>query len=170
MYERHENEQYFFDKPTLAHLADFVAQFENPCCICAPLLGKELENRGINVRVLDIDERFASLKGFRKYDIYKPEWSGEQFGLILCDPPFFGVSLSQLFTALRLLSLNNYEQPLLVSYLSRRASSILGTFASFGLEPTGYFPGYQTLQKVERNEIEFFGNLGPELHQRLAGS
>jgi hypothetical protein len=168
MYEKHENEQYFFDKPTLAHLADFVSQFENPCCICAPLLGKELESRGVKVRVLDIDARFASLKGFRKYDIYRPEWLGEQFGLILCDPPFFGVSLSQLFIALRMLSLNNYKQPLLVSYLSRRASNILGAFANFELEPTGYFPTYQTLQKVERNHIEFFGNLGPELHQQLA--
>lgn len=167
MYEKHENEQYFFDKKTLAHLAEFVSGFENPCCICAPLLGKELEQRGVAVRILDIDERFANLRGFRKYDIFKPEWLGEEFGLILCDPPFFSVSLSQLFTALRMLSRNDYRQPLLVSYLSRRASSVLGTFANFGLEPTGYFPGYQTVQSAARNDIEFFGNLGPELHHRL---
>ncbi len=168
MYEKHEKEQYFFDKATLGHLADFVSGFPNPCCICAPLLGKELESRGVSVRILDIDERFAKLNGFRKFDIYKPEWLGEEYGLIVCDPPFFRVSLSQLFTALRLLSRNDYSQPLLVSYLTRRASSVVGAFGNFGLEPTGYFPGYQTVQKVERNDIEFFGNLSPENHAKLA--
>jgi hypothetical protein len=159
VYELHENEQYFFDKPTLAYLADFVSQFENPCCLCAPLLGQELERRGAQVRTLDIDERFSSLRGFRKYDIYRPEWLGEEFGLILCDPPFYNVSLSQLFAAIRMLSRNDFTQPLLVSYLARRASNVIGTFARFGLQPTGYRPGYQTVRKLQRNDVEFFGNV-----------
>ena len=167
MYEKHENEQYFFDKKTLTNLAEFVSSFDHPCCICAPLLGKELENRGVQVKILDIDERFSDLRGFRKYDLYKPEWLGEEFGLLICDPPFFRVSLSQLFTAMRLLSRNNYEQPLLISYLSRRSSNLRGTFSRFNLEPTNYYPIYQTVQSVRRNDIEFFGNLGPELHLKL---
>jgi putative N6-adenine methyltransferase len=168
MYELHENEQYFFDKPTVTHLADFVQGYDNPCCLCAPLLGQELVRRGVRVRILDIDERFAHLDGFRRYDIYRPEWLGEEFGLIVCDPPFYNVSLSQLFAAIRMLSRNLYTQPLLVSYLARRSASVLGTFARFALEPTGYRPGYQTVQKAARNEIEFFGNLGEAEHSRLA--
>lgn len=168
MYELHENEQYFFDQPTLAHLADFVSQFERPACLCAPMLGKVLEEKGVAVKILDIDERFASLRGFRKYDLYRPEWLGEQYDLIVCDPPFFNLSLAQLFTALRLLSCNDYTQPMLVSYLSRRAGNLTGALSRFNLEPTGYRPGYQTVQRVERNEIEFFGNLGPQLHKQLA--
>ena len=164
MHEKHENEQYFFDRPTLATLADAVAAFPNPCCLCAPLLGQELERRGVDVRVLDIDERFAGLRGFRRYDLYRPEWLGEAFGLIVCDPPFFGVSLSQLFTAIRLLSRNDYSQPLLISYLARRASNILGTFARFGLAPTGYRPRYLTVQDQDtRNAIEFFANVPTSL-------
>jgi hypothetical protein len=169
MYERHENEQYFFDTVTLNHLAGFVAGYERPCCLCAPLLGQELVRRGVGVRILDIDERFAHLDGFRKYDIFRPEWLGEEFGLIVCDPPFYGASLSQLFAAIRMLGRNMYSQPLLVSYLKRRKASVLGTFARFGLEPTGYKPGYLTVQSVARNEIEFYGNLGAEAHRRLAG-
>ena len=169
MYEKHENEQYFFDRPTLKRLADFVegAGYQNPCCICAPLLGQELERRGLEVAILDIDERFSGLKGFQRYDIYQPGWLDQAFDLIVCDPPFFSVSLAQLFMALRLLSHHNYSQPLLVSYLARRANNIMGTFTRFGLTATGYRPGYQTVQKVERNEIEFFGNLGPALHAQL---
>jgi hypothetical protein len=159
MDERHEHEQYFFDAPTLAHLAGVAAAYPNPCCLCAPRLGQELERRGVAVRTLDIDTRFAGLAGFRRYDVFRPEWLGEPFGLILCDPPFFRVSLAQLFTAVRLLSRYDYRQPLLISYLSRRATNILGTFARFDLQPTGYYPGYLTVQNVDRNGIEFFGNL-----------
>lgn len=168
MYELHENEQYFFDRPTLTHMADFVSAYPNPCCICCPLLGRELAARDIPVRILDIDERFSSLPGFRRFDLHRPEWLGEEFGIIVCDPPFYGVSLSRLFAALRLLSRNLYTQPLLISYLVRRSSSILGTFARFNLEPTNYRPTYQTVQKVTRNEIEFYGNLGQEAHERLS--
>ena len=66
---------------------------------------------------------------------------------------------------------------LLISYLVRRAPNILGTFARFGLTPTGYRPGYQTVQEVERNAIEFFSNVPmplphnapPPLDAALAG-
>ncbi|MBV9867877.1 MAG: hypothetical protein JO316_21190 [Abitibacteriaceae bacterium] len=170
MYEKHENEQYFFDPPTLQHLAGFVEQFSRPCCLCTPLLGQELEQRRVPVTTLDIDERFVHLKSFRHYDIYRPAWLGEAFDLIICDPPFFKVSLAQLFKAIRLLSCHNYEQPLLICYLSRRAANVTGTFACFNLEPTGYRPNYQTVQRVERNEIEIFGNLGNALHHNLATS
>lgn len=159
MYERHQNEQYFFDQPTLEQLADFVQQFAAPCCLCAPLLGKTLVERGVSVRILDIDERFASIAGFRHYDIFRPTWLDEQFDLIICDPPFYNASLSQLFTAVRQLAHFNYAQPLMLAYLQRRATNVLGTFNKFNLSATGYFPQYQTVQDIERNKIEFFSNL-----------
>lgn len=170
MYELHENEQYFFDRPTLAHLSDFVSRFSHPCCLGAPLLGQTLAGRGVRVRILDIDKRFATVPGFRYYNIYRPEWLEEAFDLILCDPPFFTISLSQLFTAVRLLAHHTYTQPLLISYLERRAANITGTFQRFGLAPTGYYPGYQTVQPVERNRIEFFSNLDPGLVEQLRGA
>ena len=160
MQERHEHEQYFFDRPTLATLAGVVAPFPRPCCLCAPLLGQELERRGVQVRTLDIDDRFAALAGFRRYDLYRPEWRDETFGLIVCDPPFFRVSLAQLFAAIRLLAHHDYTQPLLVSYLARREANLLGTFARFGLAPTGYRPRYQTVQEQDtRNAIAFYANV-----------
>jgi hypothetical protein len=167
MYERHEHEQYFFDGGTLLRLAEFVSTFQNPCCLCAPLLGKALVERGHPVRILDIDARFASLPGFALYDLQHPSWLGEDFDLLVCDPPFYSLSLSRLFGAVRMLARNDYTQPLLISYLRRRAASILGTFAPFRLRPTGYCPGYQTVKACERNEIEFFSNLAEEQLARL---
>jgi len=40
MEERHQREQYFFDRETLAALSDFVSRFERPCCLCAPMVGR----------------------------------------------------------------------------------------------------------------------------------
>ena len=162
MFERHQHEQYFFDQATVNHLAHFAQTFTHPCCLCAPMVGRELVRRGTKVTILDRDERFADLPGFQKYDLYRPVWLGQPFDLILCDPPFFNVSLAQLFQAIRLLSRYDTSQPLLICYLKRREASLLGTFAAFGLQPTGYCPGYLTVQAVERNEIEFFSNLPPE--------
>lgn len=35
MYELHQHEQYFFDAPTLDHLAGFIAaRWRAPCCLC----------------------------------------------------------------------------------------------------------------------------------------
>jgi hypothetical protein len=138
MYEKHEHEQYFFDEPTLEHLAKFMAHWKSPCCLCAPLLGQRLVAKGVSVTILDIDDRFGAIPGFRRYDIYRPHWLDDEFGIILCDPPFFNVSLSQLFTAVRLLSHYNFQQSLLISYLRRRATAVIGTFAPFRLRPTGY--------------------------------
>jgi hypothetical protein len=168
--ERHDNEQYFFDAATLQRLADYVSGWQRPCCLCAPLLGQHLARQGIAVRILDIDERFAGTPGFRRYDVYRPEWLQERFGLILCDPPFFKVSLSQLFAAIRMLSHNAFDQPLMLSYLRRRSEALLGTFAPFGLRATGFCPTYLTVEETERTATEFFSNVTAERLAPLTGS
>ena len=71
-----------------------------------------------------IDERFADLAGFRRYDVHRPEWLDAEYGVIVCDPPFFRVSLSQLFDAVRIVAGNDFTKPLLISYLRRRASAV----------------------------------------------
>ena len=64
MHELHEKEQYFFDAETLERLGAFV---KGPCCLWAPMLGKQLTGDGVSVTILDCDVRFAHLPGFRKF-------------------------------------------------------------------------------------------------------
>jgi hypothetical protein len=125
---------------------------------------------GVAVTILDIDERFRETPGFRRFDIYRPEWLGLEFDLIVCDPPFFNASLAQLFAAIRLLARNSFQQPVMISYLHRRSSAIEGTFAPFEIRPTGYFPDYQTVRKTEKNLVEFFSNLPENEITRLRTS
>ena len=160
MRERQEIEQYFFDAATLDDLASLASRFPNPCCLCTPSLGEELERRGIAATTLDLDDRFTHLRGFRPYDLAKPEPLGERFGIIICDPPFLTISLPQLLGAIEVLGEGDYSQPLLINNLSSRVPQMVRVFASFGLQPTGYRPRYRTIQNVGRNRMEWFGNLG----------
>ena len=168
MYELHENEQYFFTPQTLEALARFLQRYDRVCVLCAPMLGQALAQAQRNVRLLDIDERFSGVDGYRSWDLHRPEYLGETYDIIVCDPPFFNVPLSRLFRAIRVLALERFDQPLLLSYLRRRSQAVLGTFSPFLLEPTGFCPTYVTVQRVGRNDVEFFGNLGAETHHALS--
>lgn len=158
MYERHENEQYFFDKPTLDHLSEMLLPHRAVCVLCAPLLGRAIVERGHPATILDIDERFADVQGYQRYDIFRPHHLDTQFDVVFCDPPFFNASLSQVFRAIRMLAHHDWSQRIGLTYLARRETAVLGTFARFGLKGTEYFPTYQTLQNREKNLIRLYAN------------
>ncbi|MEL7169013.1 MAG: RNA 2'-phosphotransferase [Bacteroidota bacterium] len=157
--ERHDREQYFFDADTRDALADALAAYDHVCCLCAPTLAEALAKRGQQVTLLDLDERFAHVPGFQRYDLTKPEWLESEFDVIVCDPPFFTVSLTQLRQALATLSHHRTEVPVLVSYLTRRDRKLLTTFADYDFRPTGFFPSYETVADTQKNEIQFYGNV-----------
>lgn len=159
MLEDHSREQYFWDSATLENLAEVAACFENPACLCAPLLGSELERRNIACTTLDVDTRFQNLAGFAAFDISRPIWQSSDYGAIFCDPPFWIISLSQLFAAIRLLCHHDFEKPLAICYPARRGANLIATFSRFKLKPTGFFPTYRTVQtEHQRSKIEFFAN------------
>jgi len=159
MLELHAWEQYFWDAATIDTLVEIAARFEYPACLCAPMLGQELEARRIPCATLDVDERFAHLSGFSRFDVYRPTWHHERFGALFCDPPFWIVSLSQLFAAVRLIAQHDFSLPFAICYPSRRGANLCATFHSFGLKTTSFFPTYRTVStSEERGKIEFFAN------------
>ncbi|MCW8132670.1 MAG: hypothetical protein KIS92_20150 [Planctomycetota bacterium] len=164
--ENRQHEQCFFDRATLDALAVWLERFKQPCLLCAPMLGFELHRRRRSVRVLDLDERFADLPGFRRWNLRRPEFTGEKYDLVLCDPPFFGVSLHQLHQALRVLCGYDPNRPVAVSYLVRRERAFLSAMASFGLRGTGVRLGYEHVANVERNEVGLYANIAVKLPAR----
>ena len=167
MLENHDREQYFFDPPTVKTLADFAQEFKYPCLLGMPTVAQELARRKKEFRLLDIDERFVDIPGYRKFNLYKPLWTGEEHGIILVDPPFWKVKLSQLFDAIHLLSGFTFSQKLGITYLVRREGALLGTFARFGLHSTGYEPGYVTVQPEAKNRVGLYSNVDEHLLQVL---
>jgi hypothetical protein len=159
VHENHDREQYFFAPETTARLADVLSRYASPCCLCAPTVGRALADRGRPCAVLDVDERFADVPGFRRWDLYRPQPLEARFDVLLCDPPFFTVKLSQLFRAVRVLLKYDVRAPLLVTYLRRRSKAFLGTFAPFDLRPTGLQMKYVTVQDVEKNAVELYANV-----------
>ncbi|MEM6782420.1 MAG: RNA 2'-phosphotransferase [Bacteroidota bacterium] len=156
--ERHDREQYFFDAATREALADALGRYEHVCCLCAPTLAETLVKRGYQVTLLDLDERFDYVPGFRRYDLTRPDWLEAEFDVIVCDPPFFTVSLTQLRRALATLTHHRSDVPVLVAYLTRRDRKLLTTFADLACRPTGFFPSYETVTDSEKSEIQLYGN------------
>jgi len=153
--EQHRNEQYFFDTATKNWLTDLIMPFGDPCLVGVPTVAREMGD----VRLLDIDERFADCAGFVKWDLYRPEPREERYDLIVCDPPFNTVSLSQLFTALQVLAQGDFTQEILITGLASREQNLLATFHPFGLEPTGVQARYVSVQDQDgRNKILFYSN------------
>ncbi|MBD3254932.1 MAG: hypothetical protein GF383_07550 [Candidatus Lokiarchaeota archaeon] len=161
MKENYSKEQYFFDELTISKLSKFLNNFENPCLLCAPMLGREVNKNHQKCIILDIDARFSDVIGFRYYDINNPHWIARNFDIILCDPPFFQFRFSSLFKAIAMLSNYDFDQKLMISYLTRRKDRFLRIFDSFRLVSTGYYPTYVSVVNRGKNQIEFFANLSP---------
>lgn len=158
VHEDHASEQYFFDPPTVAHLADRLEGYLKPCCLCAPLVAAELERRGRDVLLLERDLRFATLRGFRAWDLYRPVPLRERPGAVLVDPPFTKVSLSQLFTALRVVT-GEPTVPLFVCHLADRADDVVGALAPFGLRATPFEPGYVSVRPLPEHRVLLYTNV-----------
>ncbi len=156
--EDHQREQYFFDRPTVARLADMVDAHARPVCLCVPMVARELARRGRAVKLLDVDARFAQLPGFTRWDLYRPSPLPELPDLVLSDPPFTLVRLSQLFTAIHTLCRGELRTRVAIVWPTARALDITGTFAPFGLRATGFEPGYVSVRPIEENRASLFAN------------
>jgi len=163
MEELHKNEQYFFDNRTLDNFITFLinSNFGLICFLCTPLLALKLLERtdDIDFDIFDIDRIFNNIKNFRYYNLNNNPYIEFDYHLIICDPPFFSVSLHNLLRSIESLTHYNYRTKIMISYLKRRENQFLDTFKDFNLKPTGFFPGYRSLENSGKNRIEFYSNI-----------
>ena len=158
--EKHENEQYFFTDDTVEYLTRVAMSFDKICCICCPSIGNRLEEMGTDVTILDIDERFSDLEGFKYWDIKSPKYISDEFDLIIMDPPFFNVSMREIRKAIQMLThFDTNRTKVMISYLSRREKAFKVGMKPFVMEPMEYVPEYNTVDVTEpKNRIEFYVN------------
>lgn len=158
--ENHKNEQYFFTDNTREKIVEIASKYAKICCISCPSVGEELENRGCDVTILDIDMRFNYLSGFKYWDIKVPTYIESQFDLIIMDPPFFNVSMTEIRKALKMLTHYDVSNTkLMISYLTRREKALISGLKIFKLKPMGFIPEYNTVDVTDpKREIMFYGN------------
>jgi len=174
--EDHEREQFYFEKESLKELLAIILDggFKKIACLGVPTLALALEKLGREVTLLDIDERFKDvIKGYKKWDITKPQYIKETFDLIIVDPPFSKVRTGQIKRAIEMLAHYNPKQKILISYFTPRAEHFLKVFKSFNLEKTGFYPKYQNLPEIKKTKkgderkqwVEFFSNFEIKKHK-----
>jgi Probable N6-adenine methyltransferase len=125
--------QFFYTAETARYLVTALDGYARPCCLCTPRLAWEWNVRGRTVRLLDRDQRFASLPGFRPFDLLRPEPVGERFDVVIVDPVYYPATT--LARAMRVLMDPQSETALYISFPVSRESELLSAFGAFGLRP-----------------------------------
>lgn len=125
--------QFFYTAETARHLAARLDGYVKPCCLCTPRLAWEWLVRGRTVRLLDCDQRFSSLPGFRQFDLLRPASLGEDFDVIIVDPVYYPAHT--VARAVRALMPSPPTAALYMSFPIQRESELLSAFAEYGLRP-----------------------------------
>ncbi len=157
--ENRDFEQYFFAKETIFKLLEAFRYEPDPTCLTTPTLGDayyRYDERA--VPVLDIDRRFNYLPKYYFFDIRFPYQIEENVELLVVDPPFFIITLDELFDSICLLANNNFKVKLVISWLRRFEREFLKKFDAFNLKPTKFQMKYQTLKPNKWRNISLYSN------------
>ena len=129
--ERYDLEQYFWTENTVNRLLQSLKFIDNCCCLTTPSLGEGFFRIGREEVVLDIDTRFDYLPKFRYFDIRTPEEQEEEFKIIILDPPFFYLSMEQIYKAVLTITKNDFNTKILIEFLRREEKILLETDAPY---------------------------------------
>ena len=156
--EDHRFEQFFYDAATSAKMMRLVRRFEKPLLVCVPSIAAKLDAAGADYLLLDLDERFATLKSFEPFDLRQPKRVEYAFDALFLDPPFANVTPEELATAVAALC-GSRKVPIFVGYNLQRADELVEAFGAFDLRDTGDVLGYAT--GVMGGRIGLFTNWRP---------
>ena len=124
--------QFFYTGETAARLADALDVYQRPCCLCTPRLALEWFKRGRIVRLLDYDERFQTIAGYRSFDLLKPEPVHEDFDVLIFDPIFVGAPI--LARAVRVVLASSAKADLFMTFPVDRERELLAAFSAYHLQ------------------------------------
>jgi len=161
--ERRDLEQYFWNQGTVERLMKALEYTGDCCCLTTPTLAHKMHETGREETLLDIDTRFEYLPKYRYWDILKPApvdaGNGKPFHIIVFDPPFFYISLAQLYTAVLEVCKNDTSTKLMLGFLKREEPALLKTFAAFNLKRTNFVLEYATVKENKWTNYCLFSNV-----------
>jgi len=169
--EKRELEQFFWTSDTVKKLLTACQYITECCCFTTPSLAEGFKNVGRDEKLLDIDERFSYLPRFERFDIknpHLPEGSGD-FNVIVIDPPFFNVTIKQLFEATNIITNNNYKTNIIIAFLVRYEYPLLETFKPYGISETSASLEYAHIKPNKWRNFKLYSNIDLPGIKRIPG-
>ncbi len=161
--ERHDLEQYFWTRRTVSRLLHALQFTDDCCCLVTPSLAQAMHEAGRDEMLLDIDTRFSYLPKFRYWDLRHPEpvdaGDGRPFQVVVFDPPFFYIPMSQLYDAVLEVCNGDTTTKIMVGFLQREEPLLLSTFVDFGLRRTGFQLEYATVKPNKWTNYALYSNV-----------
>uniref|UniRef100_A0A914Z4Z5 N6-adenine methyltransferase n=1 Tax=Panagrolaimus superbus TaxID=310955 RepID=A0A914Z4Z5_9BILA len=158
--ERHDLEQYFWTESTVKRLMNSLNDFyEECCCLTTPSLAHGWHLEGREEWLLDIDRRFEYLPKFRYFNLITPENIEEDFQIIIFDPPFFYISMEQMYKAVCKIVKDNFKTKILIGFLKREERELMRYFGIFGIKPTNFLLEYAQVKPNKWKNYCLYSNV-----------
>lgn len=157
--ERTDLEQYFWTTDTVNRLIKSLEFETDCCCLTTPSLGHGFYIAGRNETVLDIDKRFEYLPKFQYFDILAPTPTGEEYRILILDPPFFYIPMEKIRDAVLFLTRGDTKTKLMIGFLRREEKALLDAFKDFDLSPTNFKLEYATVKPNKWKNYCLYSNI-----------
>jgi len=160
--EKHAWEQFFWTKGTVDRLmkACDLVYVEQTCCFTTPSLAHAWHKNGRDETLLDIDRRFNYLPKFRYFDARNPQaQDGDDFRLIILDPPFYVVPIRQFREAVDVLTGKNYNTKIICGFLRREEKLLMEAFKDYGIRPTNFELEYASIKPNKWKNFTLYSNV-----------
>lgn len=167
--EKREYEQFFWTSGTVKKLMDSCQYITECCCFTTPSLAEGFSKIGRDEKLLDIDERFSYMPRFEKFDIKNPHSIDESFNVIVIDPPFFNVTIKELFDATNIITGNNFNTNIIIAFLVRFEYPLLETFKPYGISETSATPEYAHIKPNKWKNFKLYSNIDLPGIKRIPG-
>lgn len=168
--EDHRFEQFFYDESSTRRLLKVATSFERPLLVCNPSLAVAAEERGdVDYLLLDRDERFDFLKGYRRFDLAAPHLAPPSFryDAVFVDPPYANVTPAGLARCLAAVAPDaaRARVPVYVGYNSEREDELVSAFREHYAGPPlerKWRLRYRTVPAETEEKIWLYGPVGGE--------
>lgn len=170
--EDHDLEQYFWTKKIVQRILNATQwTYTECCCFTTPSLAQAYHETGNEQALLDIDERFEYLPRFERFDItdpHSPAGAGS-FQILVIDPPFFGITVQQLYDATELITEGNGDTKIVIGYLTRMEHALLKTFRKYGISETSASLEYAGIKPNKWKNFTLYSNVDLPGIKRIPG-
>ncbi len=149
--------QFFYTAKTATRLVDAMDHYQQVCCLCTPRLAREWQQRGRTVDLLDCDNRFAELPGYRQFDLLSPEVIDKQYDCVIFDPVFLPAATLRAAVDAVIGDKQTAQTDLFITFPGQRGAELTRAFHDYGLRRLAFKLEYCNVKPAFQDEFKLFG-------------